>query len=230
MVEAIEPSISVIVGILTIIGFIYAFNKWLSGSRWSQKPSGIFNNNGNIYLVYPNGTTKQVTFVNSDVTPVLGRSKVIFFREEKITRGNQYSRYKLMSLNVQNLREQVVTDQKPFADGLNGSFEILNPGYPSLSTDQTKVVFTIEKYVTASQLVQVDLKTGKWTELFSVENFETIRTGKYKNKLLVGKSEIGNEGRDIYYKVCDHYGKILLEFDGYEEYMKFRSTALTHED
>ncbi len=224
---SLELVISIVAGVITVIGGLYAFNQWLRSVPWKVKPSGLFLKEKNIHLTYPNGTTKQVTFVNADTMPILGKSKVVFFRSEKIDHfGSEYTRYKLMSVDINTFKETVISDQKPFADGLNNSFEILKPGYPILSTDQSLIFFCIEKYVTGSELVQVDLRSGKWTELFSVEFFEIINSGKFKNKLLVGVSEARDKGRTIYYKVCDHMGNVLKEFDGYDEYMQFRSLAM----
>lgn len=225
--ETINLIISITVGIFGIMGAIYAFNKWVSKKLFKPAISSLFIKEGNIHLVYADGNTKQVTFNNSDSRAVLGRSFIIFFRSEEVNKLRPYLRHKLMSLNTSKLKEIIISDQKPYSDGLDGSFEILYPGAPSLSSDQSKVVFTIEKYATASQLVQVDLINGKWKELFSVEHFDIINTGLYKNKLLVGSSQIrSNKGRDICYKVCDHDGKSLLEFLDYQGYMEFRSEAV----
>lgn len=224
--ETIELIISIATGVLTIIGVVYGFNKWFRDRLVYKKPSGLFIKEGNIYLVYSSGTTKQITFVQSDLSPTLCESKVVFFREEQINSNKTYSRFKLMSLDIKTLKENIVTDQKPYSDGLDGSFEILNPRHLSISSDQLKAAFVVEKHATGSQVVSVDLRTGKWTELFSVEYFEVINFGEFKNNLLVGISEVGKRGRDVYYKVCNQYGDKLLEFNDYDEYMKFRSTAI----
>ncbi len=88
---------------------------------------------------------------------------------------------------------------------------------------QTKNHLLTVKYATGSELVQVDIRTGKWKELFSVEHFEILYKSKYRNNLLVAVSEIRDSGRDIYYKICDINGKTLLEFEDYNNYMIFRS-------
>lgn len=126
--EAVEVIISIVAGVVTIIGAIYGFNKWVLNRLLNQRPTGLFLKDGNINLVYSSG----------------------------------------------------------------GSFEILSPRHLSMSKDQAKAVFVIEKYATGSEMVNVDLKTGKWTELFSVEHFEIINSGKFKNNLLVGVSEVGD--------------------------------------
>ena len=209
---------------------LYGFYLWIKSKFRKEKPSNVFVKEGNIYLSYPSGSVKQITFINSDTSPVLGQSLVIFFRGEKARLSDsEYFKYKLIAIDTNSLKETIVTDQKPFSDSLNNSFEILDPRHLSISPDQSNVVFTIEKYVTGSQLVQVNIKSGRWNELFSVEHFEKILSGKFKNQLLVGRSEVGSKGRDIYYKVCDHNGKTLLEFDDYESYMKFRSKAMIRE-
>lgn len=222
--------VEVIAASLSIIAMLYGFYRWSKSKLRKEKPSNIFVKEGNIYLTYANGDIKQITFIHSDISPVLGQSLVIFFRGEKINKSNsEYFRYKLVAIDVNSLKETIITDQKPFADGLTNSFEILEPRNLSISPDESNVVFIVEKYVTGSQLVQVNIKSGRWNELFSVEYFEKIASGKFKNQLLVGRSEVGEKGRGIYYTVCDHNGKTLLEFDDYENYMKFRSKAMIRE-
>ncbi len=227
--NSLETVVSIIAGVIAIIGGIYVFIQWIRRKVW-QSPSGLFLKDGNIYLVYPSGDKKQITFMNSDSKAILGKKKVIFFRGEQINDAKiRYTRYKLMSSDINTLRETIVTDQKPFADGSDNSFEILSPNYPNLSIDQSKLFFTIEKYATGSQLVQIDLKSGRWVELFPVDNFEFIIAGKYKNNLLVRRSETKDRGRDVYFQICDHYGKVLLEFEDYASYMKFRSDSIVRE-
>ena len=106
------------------------------------------------------------------------------------------------------------------------SFEILQPQSLTVSKDQSKILFLVEKYDTASELVQIDINSGKFEELFSAEKFDIITSGKYKGKFLVGISEIRDRGRDIYYHVYDENGRSLKKFEDYADYMQFRSTAL----
>jgi hypothetical protein len=205
-----EIIISILAGIVTIALGANEFVKLLRRRSALVKPSKVFVRESNIFIGYPDGSIKQLTHLNTDVNPILlsNKSKIIFFRSETIDTNQPYTKYKLMSINVTTLEEETITDQKPFSDGLEGTFEIIQPRSPILSHDQTKLLFIIEKYATGSQLVSVDIATGKWTELFSVEKFEVIQSGSYKGKLLVGVSEIGNNGRDIFYKVCDFEGKV----------------------
>lgn len=220
--------IEIIAAVVTIVGGVYGLWKW--AGIGSKRPSGLFLKDGNIYLVYKTGVTAQISFANSDRKPILGSKRVVFFREEKIAnRDRTFSSFKLMTIDVATLRESIVSDQKPFADGLDGSYRILQPGPLTFSVDETAVMFTIEKYVTASQLVQVKIDTGKWTELFSAEKIEVITAGKHKGKLLVGISEIRDKGRGVYYSICESDGKTLHQFSNYDEYMKFRGEALTKE-
>lgn len=59
--------------------------------------------------------------------------------------------------------------------------------------------------------------------MFTAESFELINKEPYKGLFLIGRSEIGYKGRDIYYKLCDEKGVVKKEFDSKESLMKFRS-------
>lgn len=120
----------------------------------------------------------------------------------------------------------MLLDQKLERDGLELSFEIVQPRQLTLSMDQSKVLFIIEKYATGSQLIEVDIKSGRLKELFSAEQFEIIKSGQYKNKFLVGVGTIEERGRDIYYRMCDGTGKALIKFSDYDSYKAFRGKVL----
>lgn len=191
----------------------------------------VFEKDQNIHGIYSNGKEKQLSFHGTDSKPILIKSKaiVVFLRSEK--RWSHHSKkdykiYKLMTLKTLSLEERLLIDQKPFADGQDASFELLSPRNLVISPDQSKVMFIIEKYATGSQLVQVDLESARFEELFSAEKFEFINSGEFRGQLLVGVSEVGNKGRDVYYKVTNLAGKVLKTFSDYEEYMSFRSSAL----
>ncbi len=222
-------AIGIIAGIIAIVTAVIKFISWIKNrSKASGKVLKVFERDKNIFGIYKDGTERQLTFQEADLNSILVRkkSKVVFLRSEKISSKTEYTRYKLMTLDVSTTEERILLDQKPYRDGNDWTFEILQPTSLTISPDNSKVIFIIEKYVTGSELVQVDLNTGKFDDLFSAEKFDIIRSGKYRNKFLVGVSEIRNEGRQTYYKVCDSRGDVLHEFVDYDEYMVFRSKAL----
>ena len=128
-----------------------------------------------------------------------------------------------MTVDIETLLEETVTQRKPFEDGLDGTREILRIENPTLSLDGKYLYFVTEKYATANQFVKVEIESGKWIELFSAESFELIIEGQHKNRFLVATSEIRIKGRDIYYSLRDEKGKVYKEFDSEESLMKFRS-------
>lgn len=195
--------------------------------------SKSFVKNKNIYGVQGNGKVTQLTFEESDSKPLLikNKDKIVFLREEQVwywrsRKRHEYTRYKVMVVDASTLEETVLADQKPFQDGQDGSFELLSPRNLMISPDESKVLFVIEKYATGSEFVQVDIETGSFKELFSAEKVEIIKSGQYKDLLLIGVSEVGARGRDIYYKVSNWKGNYLMSFSDREEYMAFRSSAL----
>ncbi|MFA0963947.1 hypothetical protein AB9P05_19225 [Roseivirga sp. BDSF3-8] len=186
----------------------------------------VFEKDGNVFGVYRNGSERQLTSKNADTDPLLIRKKgtVIFLR--KVHEGGKQA-VRIMTLKVATLQEDTLLDQKPYWDGLLGDFPLYQVEGFTLSPDQTKVVFLIEKWVTSSVLVLVDIKTGELKELFPASKFEFIRSGNYKGKFLVDSYEIENDkGRQLWHKVRDWDGTTLKRFESYDEYRTFRSSAM----
>lgn len=189
-------------------------------------PAKAFIKDNNVYVAFTNGTQKQLTFNNSDRNPVLLSkvSSVIYIRETKGRTGNSsYTTKKIMKVDINSLLETNISDQKPYKDGLDFTFEILNVINPTLSLDENFLIFGTEKYVTGNQIVKVDLESGKWQELFSANSFELIKKGPYKGLFLIGTSRVGYKGREIYFKLCNEMGEAKKEFDNEDSMMKFRS-------
>jgi hypothetical protein len=182
----------------------------------------IFIRQGNIYLSLK-GKETQITFSGNDKSPfMLSNEKIIFVRQEEGIGKVKYYTHKIMSVDVNTLFEEVITDKKPYEDAQDSSHEIFRINNPTLSADRKFLYLVTERYVTADLLVKVEISTGKWTELFSAESFEMISKGKFKGLFLIARSEIKNRGRDIYYKLCDESGKVLKEFDSETSLMKFK--------
>lgn len=209
-----------------------------SQKQFQDKPENellkAYIQNNNIHGVFKNRSERQLTFEDSDSNPLLVKAKstIVYLRSEKKRSSRskrEYSKFKLMAMDINSLEERILTDQKPSYDGNDRSFELLSPRSLTISLDQSKVLFLIEKYVTGSQLVQVDIVSGRYQELFSAERFEFIKSGEFKSLLLVGVSEARDRGRMLYYKVCDWEGNVIKEFKDYEEFMTFRSSALSYD-
>ncbi len=109
--------VELIAAMFSIIGGSYLFFKWVKNQSWNKKPTSIFLKENNIYLVYSDSSTKQITFHQSDFMPVLGKSLIIFFRGELGNGSTVTFPYKLMGIHFNALNEFVTADQKPFADG-----------------------------------------------------------------------------------------------------------------
>lgn len=189
-------------------------------------PAKAFIKENNVYIAFTDGTQKQLTFNGSDRDPFLlaTEGKIVYVRETQVSsRYGTYSTKKLMKVDISTLVESIITDQKPYQDGLDATYDILNVISPMLSLDKKYLIFITEKYATGNQLVKVDLQSGKWTELFSAESFELIEKGTFKGMYLVGISEVGSQGRDVYHKLCDEKGDVIKEFDSWESMMKFRN-------
>ncbi|MGB5977231.1 MAG: hypothetical protein WBG62_07460, partial [Cyclobacteriaceae bacterium] len=155
----------------------------------------VFEKEGNLFGVYRNGSERQLTSKNADTDPLLIRKKGIVIFLRKVHEGGKQA-VRIMTLKVATLQEDTLLDQKPYWDGLLDDFPLYQVEGFTLSPDESKVLFTIEKWATSSLLVHVDIKSGKLTELCPAESFEYIKSGEYKGRLLVTSSEIeGDRGR-----------------------------------
>ncbi len=194
-------------------------NKSLSTEKYAK--TSIKGNN--IYAVNENGTEKQLTFNGTDTDPILIKNEgvVIFVRNEG--KGDAM-RKKIMKVNLQDLSETTLTDQKPYEDGLEGSHDIFNVYSPILSLDGKSILFVTEKWATGNQLVKVDINTGKWVELFPAETFEQLDMEPYHGYFLAGQSAIeSGKGRDIYYRLLNDSGRIIKKFSDEESMKQFRA-------
>jgi hypothetical protein len=204
-----------------ILTFILLLNLVTSCSN-GYEPAKSFLKGHNVYVVSETGAEKQLTFNGTDSDPILLKDEgiVIFVRAES---NGPTTRKKLMHVNVHDLKEAMLTDQKPYEDGNNGSHDIFNIHSPTLSTDSKDILFITEKYVTGDQLVRVNIETGEWTELFTAQSFEQLDKDPYKGYFLVGQSDIEDRGRDIYYRLVTDKGEIIKKFRDEESMKEFKT-------
>ena len=73
-------------------------------------------------------------------------------------------------------------------------------------------------------MVRLDIKKQEWKDFISAESFEFINRGIFKGDLLISVSEIGDRGRDIFYKIVDSNSFVKYKFNDYDQYMQFRSS------
>lgn len=182
----------------------------------------LFVKENNIYAVYSNSKTKQLTYNNSDRDPLLlDSNNVIFIREKSSQYGSDRTLISIMSVNIATLKERVITNEMPFVDGLSNTNELLMVDNLCLSLDKKYIYFLTGKYVTSAQLVKVNIATGKWQELFATNEYKFITSGSYKGSFLISVSEIRDNGREAFYKILNENGDVIKEFDNYETAIKF---------
>ncbi|MCE3229389.1 MAG: hypothetical protein K0S32_3940 [Bacteroidetes bacterium] len=184
-------------------------------------PAKVHEKNKNVYVAFEDGTEKQLTFNGTDNDPILVKDEglVVFVRDDI---NPAVQRKQLMCVNIDDLSESVITQKKPFEDGLEGTTDILNIINPTLTPDGKEILFVTEKYATANELVQVNIKTGMWTDLFTAESFEQINSGQYKGFFFAAQSDIGENGRDIFYRLVNDSGTIIKKFSDEEAMNAFR--------
>jgi hypothetical protein len=183
---------------------------------------------GDVFVSFPNGPEKQLTFTKTNEKPFMLKStnEVLFFRNEKILKGDfEYTRKKIMKVDINTFLEETISEQKPFKDGKDNTYEILNIENPCLSLDETSLYFLTAHTATTNQLIRLDLSTGKWNQLFSAESFELLRSGPFTGYFLIGQYELGPRGKGIYYYLLDGTGKRFKEFDSKESMQQFKEAT-----
>lgn len=183
---------------------------------------------GDVFVTFPNGTEKQLTFTKSNEKPFMLKStnQVLFFRNEKILKGDvEYTKKKIMKVDINTFLEETISEQKPFKDGKDNTYEIMNIENPCLSLDEGSLYFLTAYTATTDQLIRLDLLTGKWNQLFSAESFELVRSGPFTNYFLIGQYEAGPRGKGIYYYLLDVTGKRVKEFDSKESMQQFKEAT-----
>ncbi len=188
--------------------------------------------NGNIFYTNTDGSAKQITHSNSDEYPLLlPNAKVLFFRRQQLMELegglNPYSSiesYKIMEVDVVTLKERVISDRKPFQDGLDGSKRLLYVFNPVISLNGKYVLFSCEYAATGYGIAKVNIASGRWEEVFAGHLLELIVRGPFKGALLGCRSEIRDRGRDSYCYVFSDKGKVLKEFGSEDAMNEFRKT------
>ncbi|MCO4807142.1 MAG: hypothetical protein KC456_11170 [Flavobacteriales bacterium] len=199
----------------------------------ADKYGRAFSKAGNIFVVTKDAISKQVTFSSRDSHPILDKkeNKVFFIRAFRMTRERKvglfrtetdnFNKYSFMSVELDKLTEETITDTKPFqSQDPEGGIYIIDQ--PTLDPDGDHLYFITGKYATGNELVKVNLRTGEWRELFAADYFERILSVNYLGYFLVGQSTIEERGRDIYYRLIDPNGKIVKKFDSKSSMESFR--------
>ena len=187
-----------------------------------------FIKNGNVFVTFPDGNQRQLTFTKTDERPFVLKSanKILFFRNERIIKGDvEYTRKKIMTVDINTFQEGTIAEQKPYKDGLDNTYEILKIESPCLSLDEGSLYFITPHTTTTNQLIRLDLNTGKWNQLFSAESFEIIGSGQFTNYFLTSQYEVGPRGKGIRYYMLDSQGARIKEFDSKESMNQFRDAV-----
>ncbi len=88
-----------------------------------NNPSKTFGEESNIYVVFTKGLKKKLTFNYTDSHPMLlpSNEQKTCVRNQNIS-GFEYK--KIMIININDLREKVLTDKNTYKDGLTGKSDI----------------------------------------------------------------------------------------------------------
>ncbi|KPK87562.1 MAG: hypothetical protein AMS27_02405 [Bacteroides sp. SM23_62_1] len=186
-----------------------------------------FEKGGNIFVAFTDGTEKQLTFTQKDEKPTLSKVKnqVIFLRNETLLKsGGEYTRKKIMKVGINTYIEETITDQKPFKDGLENTYDILHVENPTLSRDENFLYFITNHTATSNILIKLDLQNGKWNELFSAELFELLKSGPFENHFIIARKEVATKGGGLFYYLVDETGNKLKEFANEESVQQFKNS------
>lgn len=184
-----------------------------------------FAKEGNIFVRLEDGKERQLTFTLSDEKTNLidSRDLVIFVRNEKVVQEQkEYYRKKIMTVGINDFLEKEISSQKPYKDGVNNTTEIIRVDNPSVSSDGNYLFFLANHTSTTSQLIKLEISSGKWILLFSAEEYELLNSGLFKDYFLIGRNEPGAAGQMIYYYLVDQTGKKVKEFNSKESMNQFK--------
>lgn len=217
--------------ILKLVTILLTFSAYtqvdMIDSVLSESEFRTIEKGGNVFVAFPDGTEKQLTFTQMDEKPTLMKSKnqVVFLRNEILLKGGvEYARKRIMKVGINTYLEETITDQKPFKDGLENTYEILRVDNPTLSADENFLYFISNHSATSSILIKLDLQNGKWNELFSAENFELLESGLFENYLLITRKETATKGGGLFYYLVDETGKKYKEFASKESVAQFKNS------
>ncbi len=186
-----------------------------------------FEKDGNVFVAFSDGTEKQLTFTQKDEKPTLLKSKnqVVFLRHEKILQGGVESfKKKIMKVGINTYFEETITEQKPFKDGLENTYDILRVDNPTLSADENFLYFITDHTATSSILIKLDMESGEWHELFSAENYELLTSGPFEDYFIIARKESPSKGGGLFYYLVDEIGKKFKEFDSKESVEQFKKS------
>lgn len=209
--------------LITILLYLFIGNA-INAQTASKRITTTYTDNSNVFIRYADKSVKQLTFSNSDLSPMLlPRQNAVVFIRNAAGDAKEPKVKKIMKVSCVSLIEKTISDKKPYKDGLEDTNYILGVNSPTLSLDDNYLYFTTEKFATGGELVKVNLTTGVWTELFPADQFELIKKGQYKGLLLIGRSEIkGAGGRRIYYYLVNEKNETLKEFDSEDSFILFK--------
>jgi hypothetical protein len=182
---------------------------------------------GNIYIQSEDGKERQLTFTRNDEKPnlVVSLDQVIFVRKEKVVQEQkEYYRKKIMTVGINEFLEKEISSQKPYKDGVNNTTEIIRVDNPSVSSDGNYLFFLANHTSTTSQLIKLEISSGKWILLFSAEEYELLNSGPFEDYFLIGRNEMGAGGQGIYYYMVDQTGKKVKEFNSKESMIQFKNS------
>jgi len=176
--------------------------------------AAVFVEAGNVFWAL-HGEKRQLTYTGLDEAPVLMRDgqHVLLIRNEEFF-GHSAKNYRkiILRVSINDFREEVIVDQKPFEDGLNGTTNIMRMEQPTLSLDGRYLYFISESGAVCSGMMRVDLGTKEWAHITTAEQFDLLKTQPYAGCFILAYSDVRGSGRTIYFKMIDAEGKTMKEF------------------
>jgi len=187
-----------------------------------------YSENGNIYVKYKNGEVKKLTSSGVDEYPVFyDNENIIFCRKT----GNEFEEYgatyieaKLMMINISSMNSKELVIKDSFGNKSN----ITLTGGIMLSPNKNYLYFETIGYSVAGALEQYSFKTNVVKEITSFNIYQIIKTGKYKNYLLVFNSYFNHDdygemipGRQWQWYLKNEKGEVVKELGSNKNARKF---------
>ncbi len=183
--------------LLGILIFLFACEP--SNKQVQETKSTATEKGGNIYVLYPDSTTKQLTFTNQDYEPIyLDRYNSVLFR--RYDESNE----KVILVKESTLEEMVILDSV-------GTLREL-----AVSEDENWLMFIHD-----NMLISIQLSDQQVSDFGSVSSFVLINDEPYKNHSIRIDIEQKQEERNLELSLIDSTGTTKKEFQNTDNLKSF---------
>ncbi|WP_258103062.1 hypothetical protein [Marinoscillum sp. MHG1-6] len=159
-------------------------------SEGEKQETKAYSQQGNVFILYPDSTIKQLTFSGNDISPIYleGRNSVVFVRSKQ---GDQ----SIIVVNDSTLSEGVLVQNVRGLKSIDASM------------DQNWVLFS-----DSANLKSVDISTSSNKDFGQVTDYILVKESQYADHLIILNIIQDKETRGLEFKLKDIDGSTKKEF------------------